>query len=132
MEKHLMIYPSGDLCWVEVERKPYEWIEGEGLDQSRLHELIGCNFLEQVRTVLPNIVLVIDESGKLKSPPQAHNELASRLYLGYINGVEDIVGPALICSLRPCEPYGEYDWSELSPADIARLSLFLGVVIPDK
>lgn len=132
MVKHLMIYPSGELRWVEIDRKPYEWIEGDGLDLSRLHELIGCSCLEQVRTVLPDIVLVIDESGKLKSPPQAHNELASRLYLGYINGMDDIVGPALVCSLRPCEPYGELDWSVLSPADIARLSLFLGVAIPDK
>lgn len=130
-ESHLMIYPSGELRWVEIERKPYEWIEGEGLDQHRLHELIGCDCLEQVRTVLQDIVLVIDESGKIKSPPQAHNELASRLYYGYQIGMDDIVGPALVCSLRPTEPYGEMDWFPLAPVDLARLSLFLGVELPD-
>ena len=57
-ESHLMIYPSGELRWVAIERKPYEWIEGEGLDQHRLHELIGCDFLEQVRTVPPGVVQV--------------------------------------------------------------------------
>lgn len=130
-ESHLMIYPSGELRWVEIERKPYKWIEGEGLDQDRLHELIGCDCLEQVRTVLENIVLVIDESGKVKSPPQPHNEVASKLYLGYIQGMDDIVGPALVCSLSPIEPYGELDWSPLAPVDLARLSLFLGVKLPD-
>lgn len=131
-ESHLMIYPSGELRWVEIERVPYDWTDGEGLDHKRIHQLIGCDCLEQVRTVLPNIVLVIDESGKLKSPPQAHNELASRLYYGYQVGMDNIVGPALVCSLRCTEPYGELDWFELSPADLARLSLFLGVELPDK
>lgn len=130
-ESHLMIYPSGELRWVEIERKPYEWIEGEGLDHDRLHELIGCDCLEQVRTVLHNIVLVIDESGKIKSPPQPHYEVASKLYLGYIQGLDDIVGPALVCSLRPVPPYGEMEWSPLSAGDLAYLSLFLGVELPE-
>lgn len=130
-ESHLMIYPSGELRWVEIERKPYKWIDGEGLDQDMLHDLIGCSCLEQVRTVLENIVLVIDESGRIKSPPQAHNDIASKLYLGWILGHDDIVGPALVCSLRPVEPYGELDWMPLSPRDLANLSLFLGVEIPE-
>lgn len=132
IESHLMIYPSGELCWVNIERKPYEWIDGEGLDQDCLHQLIGCDCLEQVRTVLPNIVLVIDESGKIKSPPQAHNEFASRLYYGYQIGMDNIVGPALVCSLRRTKLYDELDWFELSPADLVCLSSFLGVELPEK
>ena len=131
-ESHLMIYPSGELRWVQIERKPYKFIDGEGLDQDRIHQLIGCDCLEQVRTVLANIVLVVDESGRIKDPPQQHNMFASRLYYGYLAGMDDIVGPALVCSLRPTESYGEMDWGPLSKSDLLRLSLALGLNIPDQ
>lgn len=130
-ETHLMIYPSGELRWVDIELVPYRYFDGIGLKRDCLHKLISCDCLEQVRTVLPNIVLIIDESGKLKNPPQSHNELASRLYYGYQIGMDDIVGPAVVCSLKRVPPYGEYEWSELSPGDLACLSLFLGVSIPE-
>lgn len=131
-ESYLMIYPSGELSWVDIERKPYKFIDGYGLDLDRIHQLIGCDCLEQVRTILPNIVLVVDESGRVKYPPQQHNMFASRLYYGYLVGLDDIVGPALVCSLRPIEPFGEMDWGPLSKSDLLRLSLALGLNIPDQ
>lgn len=124
MDKYLVIFPSGELRWVELSSGRRR------LDQ--MDEIIGCDCVEQVRTVIPGICIVIDESGKIKSPPQPHNELASRLYYGYHVGADNIVGPAVVCALRPTGPYQELDWFPLDPAELARLSLYLGVKIPDK
>lgn len=135
IEKHLLFSPSGEISWIDLERKPNYGPVYNGdpaLDFDQIHAAIGCSCVEQVRTVLPNIVLVIDESGKLKDPPQPHNELASRLYYGYHVGMDDICGPAIVMALRRSGPYGEEDWFPLDPADLAKLSLFLGVLLPDK
>lgn len=123
-DKYLVISTSGDLRWVELSSGPRR------LDQ--MHEVIGCSCVEQVRTVIPGICIVIDESGKIKTPPQPHNELASRLYYGFLVGADNIVGPAVVCALRPTGPYHELDWFPLDPAELAKLSLYLGVQIPDK
>ena len=124
VDKYLVIYPSGELRWVALSSNLRR------LDQ--LHELIGCSCVEQVHTVIPGICIVIDESGKLKSPPQLHNELASRLYYGYHIGCDNIVGPAVVMALRPTGPYHELDWFPLDPSELAKLSLCLGVQIPGK
>lgn len=135
VEKHLLISPSGAMSWIDLDRKPNFGPVYNGdlaLSFDHIYAAIGCSCVEQVRTVLPNIVLVIDESGKLKDPPQPHNELASRLYYGYHVGMDDICGPAIVMRLRRSGPYGEVDWYPLDQADLAKLSLFLGVALPDK
>lgn len=135
VEKHLLISPSGEISWIDLERKPNYGPVYNGdlaLDLDQIHAVIGCSCVEQVRTVLPNIVLIIDESGKLKDPPQPHNELASLLYYGYHVGLDDICGPVIVMRLRRSGPYGEEDWHSLDQADLAKLSLFLGVELPDK
>lgn len=132
MEKYLKIDPSGDFSWVDIDRVPYSWCDAEGMDLQQICQHIGCSCFEQVRTVLPGIVLLVDESGRIKNPPQRHNEIASRLYYGWLIGNDDIVGPALVCSLRPTEPIGELDLFPLTPAEESLLSLSLGVVLPDK
>ena len=135
IEKHLLFSPSGEISWIDLERKPNYGPVYQGdpaLDFDQIYSVIGCSCVEQVRTVLPNIVLVIDESGKLKDPPQPHNELASRLYYGYHVGMDDICGPAIVMALRRSGPYGEEDWFPLDSADLAKLTLFLGVLLPDK
>lgn len=124
MDKYLVIYPSGELRWVELSSGRHR------LDQ--MHDIIGCSCVEQVRTMIPGICIVIDESGKIKMPPQPHNELASRLYYGYKVGMANIVGPAVVCALRPTGPYQELDWFPLDPSELAKLSLCLGVKLPDK
>ena len=130
-EKYLRIDPSCEISWVDIDRVPYSWCDAEGISLSQVYNLIGCSCVEQVRTVLPGIVLLVDESGRIKKPPQRHNELASRLYRGWLLGMDNIVGPAIVCSLEPTEPLGELDLFPLSSAQLAKLSLCLGVKLPD-
>ena len=126
--KHLLIHPSGEMEWVELDReRRYDDIyEGEyAYDLNQIDGLIGTDLFENVYSIIPGVVFLIDESGKLKSPPKQHNELASRLYGGYRFG-DNIVGNALFFRL---------EGSSLAPltlADEARISLVLGVVLPDK
>lgn len=124
--EHLVIYPSGKLEWVELDMHPRfddiycgDW----AYDLDQIYRIIGCDCVEQVSLQIPGVVILIDESGKIKEPAQEHNELVSRLYGGYAFG-DDICGPAIFFSregpnIRP-----------LLPADQAKLSLCLGVPLP--
>ena len=132
-EKYLRIDPSGKISWIQIDRVPYSFdpdILGPSSDQ--IYAAIGCSCFEQVRTVIPGIVILVDESGRIKDPPQRHNEIASRLYAGWLLGLDDIVGPALVCAMRPTEPYGEMDLFPLNAAELARLTLCLGVQLPEE
>lgn len=121
--KYYVIYPDGSIKYFLVSDKDR---------LRRFHEVIGCDCVEQVRTVVPGVCLLVDESGRIKSPPQQHNETASWFYLGYILGRDDIVGPAILISLRPIDPLGELDWFPLSIAqedflsDLLKDAQFLG------
>lgn len=101
--KYLVMEPSGSMRWEEIDRARI---------LGRLHEIIDCNCVEQVRTVIHNLVLIVDESGRIKTPPKEHNDLASCLYLGWILGSDNIVGTAVLASLEvdPESEYGEMDW----------------------
>ena len=126
--KNLVIYPSGKMEWVELDyNRRYDdiYCGDYAYDLKQIHRIIGCDMIEQVSLCLPNIVIFIDEIGKVKFPAQQHNELVSRLYGGYAFG-DNIVGPAVF--FRQVGP----NVCPLLPADEARLSLFLGVELPDK
>lgn len=126
--KHLLIEPSGKMSWVELdrERKYDDIYEGEyGYDLDQIHDLLGTDLFENVYSTLPSVVFLVDESGKLKNPPKQHNELASRLYGGYRFG-DNIVGNALFFRIEGP------NLVPLTLADEARLSLCLGVQLPDK
>lgn len=129
-EQYLRIDPSGEISWINIDRVPYKWTDGEGMNIDQIYAAIGCSCFEQVRTVLPGIVLLVDESGKLKNPPQRHNELASRLYRGWLCGSDNIVGPAILCSMRPTGPLSELDLFPLNHTELSKLSLCLGVKLP--
>ena len=124
--KHLVIYPSGKLEWVELDynRRYDDIYEGEyAYELDQIHRILGCDCVEQVSLRIPGVVILIDESGKIKESPRLHNELVSRLYGGYAFGA-DIVGPAIFFrqegpNIRP-----------LLPADEVKLSLCLGVPLP--
>lgn len=131
-EKYLRIDPSGEITWINIDRVPYSWCDAEGLSLDQVHAAIGCSCMEQVRTVLPGIVILIDECGKIKDPPQRHNEIASRLYRGWLCGIDNIVGPAIVCAERPTEPIGERDLFPLNQTELAKLSLCLGVKLPEQ
>ena len=127
-EKYLRIDPSGDLTWIDIDRVPYDFdpsIEGPSLDQ--IYAALGCSYFEQVRTVIPGIVILVDESGRVKTPPCPHNELASRLYAGYLQGVDDICGPALVAAMRPTEPLGEMDLFPLTLFELHKVAYLIGV-----
>lgn len=130
-DQYLRIDPSGEITWINIDRVPYSWCEAEGISLDQVHQHIGCSCVEQVRTVLPGIVLLVDESGRIKTPPQRHNEIASRLYRGWLLGMDNIVGPVIVCAERPTEPLGERDLFPLSSAELSKLSLCLGVELPD-
>ena len=127
-DKHLLIYPSGKMEWVELHReRRYDdiYLGDYAYDLNEIYRVLGIDFFEQVSLRLSGIVILIDEVGKVKTPPQPHNELASRLYGGYEFG-DDIVGPALFFKQIGPNIY------PLDAADEARLSLFLGVKLPEK
>ena len=131
-EKYLRIDPSGAISWINIDRGPYEFdpsIEGLNIDQ--IYAAIGCSCFEQVRTVIPGIVLLVDESGKMKTPPQRHNELASRFYLGYLRGLDNIAGPAIVAAMRPTPPIGEYHLFPLLPSELLKVELILGKKVPE-
>lgn len=132
IEKYLRIDPSGEITWIQIDCVHYSWCDADGLCLDQVHAAIGCDCMEQVRTVIPGIVLLIDESGKIKDPPQRHNEVASRLYYGFLIGKDDIVGPAIVAALRPTEPFGDRDLFPLNQVELAILSLCLGVELPDQ
>lgn len=134
-EKYLRIDPSGELSWIELERLPRHddvFCCAEAIRISDLYPVLDCDFIEIVRTVLPGIVIVIDDAGKLLFPPKPHNDLASRLYAGWLCGRDNIVGIAVVFAERPFEPLGELDLFPLSSSEESLLSLALGVCIPDK
>lgn len=130
-ESYLRIDPSGEISWIQLDRVPHEYVDGDGPDLDQIHAAIGCDCIEQVRTVFERIVLLVDESGRVKCPPQRHNEIASRLYYGFFIGKDDIVGPAIVAAIRPTGRLCEYDLFPLNKAELAILSLYLGVEFPD-
>lgn len=97
-----------------------------------IHNSIGNAWPDKPRPpIIPGIVILIDESGKMKTLPQAHNELASRLYAGYLYGFDNIVGPAIVCAMRPTPPMCEHDLFPLCARELQQLSVILGVHLPE-
>ena len=132
VEKYLRIDPSGDITWIELERLPRHndiYCGAEAIDIRDLYPVIGCSCVEMVRSIFGDIVFFVDESGKIKNPPQALNPVASRLYAGTAHG-DPIVGPVVLFSLRHTEPYGEYDIFPLTDSQLSVLSLALGAALP--
>lgn len=91
--------------------------------------MIGCSCVEQVYTRIRGIVILVDESGKVKYPPQKVNPLASKLYAGAPYG-DMIHGPAVVFAMRPTPPIGERDLFPLNKSELNLLSICLGVDIP--
>ena len=106
-EKYLVIYPDGHTGWMETEH--------DQLVKS-CYEVIGCDCVENVRTIIPDVCLIVDESGKIKDPPQLHNEVASNFYWGWIMGNDDIVGPAVVAAIHQVD--GESDWVPLNRLEL--------------
>lgn len=133
LEKYLKIDPSGELSWIELERLPrYDEIYNgaEALVVRDLYPVIGCSCVEMVRSRIPGVVFMVDESGKIKTPMQPLNPLASKLYAGAPYG-DMIYGPVVLFSLRPTPPIGEQDLFPLTKNELNLVSVCLGVKIPE-
>ncbi len=134
LEKYLVIYPSGLMQWVELERKPrYDDIyNGEpALCLNDIRKVIGCDWLDQVGTVVPGVVMMVDEVGKVLPQPKAHNELASRLYAGWVpEKHDDICGTVVLFGLRRTGVYGELDIFPLLPSQVSIIATWMRVPIP--
>lgn len=133
LEKYLKIDPSGELSWIELERLPRHdeiYYGAEALDVRDLYPVIGCSCVEMVRSRIRGVVLMVDESGKMKTPIQCFNPLASKLYAGAAHG-DMIHGPVVLFSLRPTPPIGEQDLFPLTPSELNLVSVCLGVKIPE-
>lgn len=134
MEKYLVIYPSGLMQWVELERKPrYNSVyNGDpALSMDDIRKVIDCSWLKLVHTVIPDVVMFVDEVGKILPQPKAHNELASRLYGGWEPvHLDDIRGTAVLFALRRSGLFGELDIFPLSPSQVAAVAQKMRVSIP--
>lgn len=124
LEKYLVIEPSGDLRWIELDRNDL-------LDV--FYKEIGCSCIESVRSVWYPVYLIVDDVGRLLNPPKPNNELASMLYPGWILGCDDIVGTVILVAVRedPESPYHEYDFFPLNQEELDIISIYLGVNIPE-
>lgn len=113
-EKYMVIDPSGEIRWIEIDR--LNLLE-------EFYEAIDCDCLENVRTIIPDVCLIVDESGRIKDPPKPHNDLASQLYLGWILGHDDIVGPAIVAAIHLVD--GESDWVPLNDIELFKVQNYL-------
>ena len=134
IEKYLCIEPSGKIRWIDLERVvrydgPYDG--EEDILVTDLYPVIGCDCVEQVRSVLPGVYFFVDESGKCKFPMQRYNALASRFYAG-ASYCDYIHGPAVFFTLKPSGPLMEHYVFPLSPAQENMVSMVLGCELPDK
>lgn len=107
MEKYLIIYPDGHTEWMSCEH-----------DQllKSCYKVIGCSFVENVRTYIPDVCLIVDESGKIKHPAQPFNALASTFYNGWIFGFDPICGPVVVAAIHLVD--GEPDWVPLNDFEL--------------
>lgn len=114
-ERFLVIYPDGSLRWILTDRR--------GMCEA-FRKAIGCNWLENVYTVLPDIVIIVDEVGKVKQNRQRVNLVASQLYRGSLYG-DMIHGPAVVAAIHLVD--GESDWVPCTVPELLRVQSFLQI-----
>lgn len=114
-EKYWVLDPDGSVRQIEIDR--LHMLE-------EFYAAIDCDCLENVRTIIPDVCLIVDESGRITYPAKQHNERASRLYFGYLIGRDDIVGSAILAAIHLVD--GESDWVPLSPFELARVTDLIG------
>ena len=96
---------------------------------SDLYPVIGCSCIETV-AVGHGLVLLVDESGKIKDPPQPLNPFASRFYRGSMFG-DFIHGTVVFCNLAMIPGDYEFDLYPLTSDQLSLVELVLGVQAPD-
>ncbi len=86
MAKYLFIPVFGEIKVLELD---------EPVNFNEVYELIGCDCIETVRIICSDIIMMVDESGKIKNPSKSFNPRASIFYDGYRYG-DYIAGDVLI------------------------------------
>lgn len=121
-EKYIVIHPDGHTEWMETEHEQL-------LDAC--YKVIGCDCVENVRTIYPDICLIVDESGKVKHPPRPHNPYASNFYLGWLLGNDNIVGSVVVVAIHQVD--GESEWVPLNVLEMDRVKWALANmgILPD-
>ena len=123
-ERYMVLETTGEIRWIETER--------EDMIQA-FTEAIGCEWLENVRTVIPDVCMIVDEEGKVKAEPQELNARATGLYWGGLDPIKDktemltrllmgkdpIVGPVVFAAIHLAD--GEPDWVPLNELELRRL-----------
>ena len=122
-ERYMVLETTGEIRWIETER--------ESMIKA-FTEAIGCEWLENVRTIIPDVCMIVDEMGKVKANPQRDNWKATGLYWGLhmekdglamfgniIRGKDGIVGPVIFAAIHPVN--GEPDWVPLNELELQRL-----------
>ncbi len=86
MAKYLFIPVVGEIKVLELP---------EPININDIYEIIGCDCFETVRIISQDIIMMVDESGKIKTPAKSVNPRASMFYPGLRYGVY-IAGDVLI------------------------------------
>lgn len=122
---YLVLEPDRSVRWEYIRHET--WMQ-------QLHQIINCDFVEQVRTLEPGLLLIDDESGKIKDPPKERNPLASNFYLGWLRmrrSPWDIVGTVVFAQEVPSgNCYGEMTWGPLDDGMLAFVADMLGFDLP--
>lgn len=113
-KKYFVIHPDHSTEWIVTDREHL-------LDT--FHKVLDCDMIEIVRSIIPDICLIVDESGKMKTPPKAHNDLASSFYLGWLNGRDNIVGSVVVAAEHLVD--GEPDLVPLNVVEAMTFSSFI-------
>lgn len=87
--KYLLLKADGSAEFISLPDDSGEWLDA-------VYGAIGCDCVEIVSTVVKDVVLIVDESGKLKDGWQKRiNYAASQLYAGSAYG-DPIVGDVVL------------------------------------
>ena len=84
---------------------------------------LDCKSLKNVRTVLRDVCLIVDECGKIKTPAKPVNEYASCFYKGAIYGLDYICGDVIIAAIHLVD--GDPDWVPLTMRELVAVSRYL-------
>lgn len=125
MEKYPIILDDENAGQIRI-----VYVPRDASDLERVHawyDSLECDCVEHVRTIFPDIFLLVDESGKVTEPPKAINSKASRLYPGTFYG-DPIVGHAILCSVGLRD--GDSDIVPPTDEALRKLSRLTGWKIP--
>ena len=113
-ETYFKIDHTGTVSRVQIDRKDM---------LPEFYRALDCNSLENVRTVLRDVCLIVDECGKLSAPAKPVNEYASCFYMGAISGLDYISGDVIFAAIHLVD--GEPDWVPLTMRELVAVSHYL-------